>query len=193
MYEARQNKEKISRRIEGGKVKRHIKMNSSNVIKQMMSIIKSGFPDYEYEVERSDYKNGTDTTLGTQQYVNGPNFNGNYYPGGTVDLKYEVNAVPINSFTGKAVEIKGIPNPKIQLPNRSIWDAGHALPKQIGGIGDGNAHVFPQSPPVNQGNNNTNYNINPIVRNYQLWRAYEASFCQSVSTLGHGRWNIHVN
>lgn len=193
MYEARQNKEKVSRRIDGGEAKKNVKITGFSAVTQMMAVIRSGFPDYEYQVNKHDIHRGTETTDKTRDYVNGPNFNGNYYQGGTINLRYEVGRTPINNFTGNAVVITNIPNPSIQIPNRSIWDAGHALPKQIGGMGHLSNHVFPQSPPVNQGNNNANYNIVPGASNFLLWRTYENNFANRVLFSGHGRWQVHIN
>lgn len=186
MYETRQHKEKVSRQIEVGGGARQRMKKCTRTIAQLMSIVRAGFPDYEYTVNSSDYGKGSETDPSTQTHVNGLGYNG-----GTIDLMYETGTSPINHFTGNAVTVSGIPNYAVQIPGRSLWDAGHALPRQIGGIGNDTNHVFPQSPPINQGNRNALFNTG--ISNYQWWRTHETRFAHQVLFSGYGKWRVHVN
>lgn len=184
MYEARQNKEKVNRRIDVGNVKQQ---KNKSIIIQKITQITNKFPNFEYMVNRLDYHNGTDTNNITREYVNKLNYNGGY-----INLTYETGLNPISSFTNSTY-INNIPNPKIPLPNRSLWDAGHALPKQIGGLGHSIFDVFPQNPIVNQGNRNSTHPLDPNGnRNYNLWRMHEDNFTKDVCNFGYGRWKITV-
>lgn len=184
MYTTIQNR-KLSRVIPLHN-KRTLNNGSKSPI-QRYHAIQAGFPDYDYLVDRNDINRGKETNSETRDYVNNMGYNG-----GSIYLKYETSCSPVNIFSVHAKEAS-IPNPRIYIPGRCFWDAGHALAKTLGGDGTSTKHVFPQSPPVNQGNRNHMYQIIPGIRNYQLWRNHEETFKRDVDSKGCGRWYVHVS
>lgn len=160
--------------------------NGSKSPIQRYYAIQAGFPVYDYLVNRTDINTGKETNSYTRNYVNNMGYNG-----GSIYLKYETRHFPFHQFSVYA-QNGIVPNPPIQIPGRLLWDAGHALAKTLGGDGTSANHVFPQCPPVNQGNRNHMHQIIPGIRNYQLWRNHEETFKRDVVSKGYGRWHVHV-
>lgn len=155
---------------------------------QLYTVVKNGFPDYQYIVDRNDLKaSGKEPNETTRDYVNGLGYNG-----GCVDLTYETSSTPIKTFSHSAQRIN-VPNPHVQINGRRLWDAGHALAKTLGGDGTNKNDVFPQSPPINQGNRNSLYQDSSGLKNYKLWREHEEAFKQNVGSDGHGIWSVYVH
>lgn len=132
MYEARQNKEKVSRRIDdtgGSKQRIKIITESKNTIQRKYQS-KEKFSDGElYMVNRENLDTGTETTSKTREYVNcssvkKPNL---IYFDYEFDDSSAENAA--NKIKNNPLSLFWVNNPK---PDKSYssgkyWDAGHKL------------------------------------------------------------------
>lgn len=142
-----------------------------------------------FVVLKSDLNTGTATSKGTREYVNDPS---TFQPE-SILFDYKTN-----SSTAKAKkEVNGnkmayeVENPEADhaYKSGSLWDAGHKLGKQNGGLGNDNAWVFPQNPAFNQGNSR---NMDDVEETNPLWRAYEDDFHEGVKADGGGVWWIKL-
>ena len=188
-------KEYVSRE----KVSRVLPTVRNNVC-QFQLLMNASYPNFKYSLDSKDIKTGSQTSQGTRDYVNGPNFNRDYYKGGSVRLSYNVMSNKTRVIDTKTSV--DVPNPTLteqqmalirSRVNRSThWDAGHSFPMQLGGVGDNNAYVFPQFPPINQGNFNS-IQIEEGFRNRFYWRCHEDYFTSLMKLGGrHGEWSVSV-
>lgn len=142
-----------------------------------------------FTVLKSDLGTGTVTSKGTREYVNA-------LTTGKPDSILFDYATEKN--TAKASqEVKGnknayeVENPEADRSYKSgsLWDAGHKLGRQNGGLGDNNDWVFPQNPAFNQGNSR---NMNDVEETNPLWRKHEDAFNEGVANDGGGVWWIKL-
>ena len=178
MYAARQNKEALRRIIEStGNIERK-RMNTKNTLLQCLryDIHTGGFP-FEYVIDSNELGRGTKTNPVTRNHVNN-----NMIAPNNFNLVYV-------TYTNKADALNDVGHiyrsPILQVQNPVIpgtrWDAGHALARQNGGLGDIVNHVFPQNKIINRGWNGT----------YNNWKFYEQDFHNKVFRDGFGRWHIY--
>lgn len=192
MYEARQNKEKVSRRIDGGMARQKVQIiNKRNNAIQRTYQGKVNVSDGElYMITKDNLYTGTETTPYTRDYVNSLpdqpyeiHFDYNFDKDSAEKAAYKV----INSNNYFWVN-----NPKSDQSYSSgnYWDAGHKLAAINGGYGDKVDEVFPQTPFINQGNSkNMNYEQRD---SYNLWKSHEKAFHDGVKQKGFGSWWIKL-
>jgi hypothetical protein len=114
---------------------------------------------YSSVVSPSDLDKGTETTKATRDYVNAPTM---AYPQ-QVAMEYSARKGKGRGRTGRGVtEFINAP-----LARGQKADAGHIKGRQLGGLGDDPAGVFPQNPQQNRGNYLNGEPTRP------LWRAHE--------------------
>lgn len=178
MKSVKENRPKQSRVIQNrsGDIVKHNKQDIllRQFIQCMRMDIQLGNP-FEYIIDRAELWNGTKTTQNTRNFVNNQAIVPN-----NITLDYAI----YNTFNDALFGINhifatnnNVPNP--QLPGVR-WDAGHALARENGGLGNNVNHVFPQNRIINRGWGGT----------YHLWRAHEDNFNQQVAQHGYGRWRV---
>ncbi|RUL79012.1 DUF4157 domain-containing protein [Dyella choica] len=141
-------------------------------------------------VVKSDLNTGTGTSQGTREYVNAASTN-------------KPDSIRFDYATGKSAKIvsqtvkgnKGafeVENPEADFSYASgkLWDAGHKLGRQNGGLGNDNDWVFPQNPAFNQGNSK---NMSDVEETRPAWRQHEDDFHDGVKTSGYGVWWIKLD
>jgi hypothetical protein len=142
-----------------------------------------------FTVLRSDLGTGTGTSSGTREYVNASS---------TTKPDSILFDYATSKNTAKAShEVKGnvnayeVENPEADRSYRSgrMWDAGHKLGRQNGGLGNENDWVFPQNPAFNQGNSR---NMDDVEETRPYWREHEDAFNAGVASDGGGAWWIKL-
>ncbi|MDO1529057.1 DUF4157 domain-containing protein [Fulvimonas sp. R45] len=142
-----------------------------------------------FTVLKSDLNTGTGTSKGTREYVNSP---GTYKPSSVLfDYGADKSAIKAKykvTINKNAYEVDNS-EADYSYKSGSLWDAGHKLGRQNGGLGDDNDWVFPQNPAFNQGNSR---NMDDVEETYPLWREHENTFHQGVKDHGSGVWWIKL-
>ncbi|NBQ67875.1 MAG: DUF4157 domain-containing protein [Nitrosomonadaceae bacterium] len=142
-----------------------------------------------FTVLKSDLNTGTGTSEGTRNYVNDPKT----YKPDSILFDYQSAKTPkaglqVVKGNKNAFEVE---NPEADYSYKSgkLWDAGHKLGRQNGGLGNNNDWVFPQNPAFNQGNSK---NMDDVEETNPLWRAHEDTFYSGVKSDGAGAWWIKL-
>ena len=142
-----------------------------------------------FTVLKSDLNTGTGTSEGTRNYVNNPKT----YKPDSILFDYQSAQSP----KAGVKEVKGnksafeVENPEADYSYKSgkLWDAGHKLGRQNGGLGNDNDWVFPQNPAFNQGNSK---NMSDVDETRPWWRQHEDDFHEGVKKDGAGAWWIKL-
>lgn len=145
-----------------------------------------------FTVSKSDLGHGTLTNSTTQDYVNEsstPKPTSVYFDYATASGKTAASGLVKQSPLAY-----GIDNPVSDFAYSTgrIWDAGHKLGRQNGGLGDNKDWVFPQTPAFNQGNSRlmNGARKQSTGATYPLWREHENTFHDGVESDGAGCWWI---
>jgi hypothetical protein len=145
-----------------------VQKKSSGVAQRAVNAISLGNP-YTFTITKADLGTGTKTSAGTRNYVNNV--------GTAKPANVDWAAITWNAMFVQQTNNQGTVNNPVPAGN---YDAGHALARQNGGLGNNNAWVFPQNPDVNQGH----------AGRHADWRAHEQQFHNDVNTHGAGVWAV---
>lgn len=176
MKASKEYKPKQSRVIQNQKKDNKQNLLLGQFIQCMRYDIQIGGP-FEYIIDAAELGNGTKTNQNTRNYVNNDN---NVNPPNSITLDYAIYNSLYDALLGVNANFainNNVPNPQLPCVR---WDAGHALARENGGLGDNINHVFPQNRIINRGWYGT----------YNLWRAHEDYFNQQVAQHGYGRWRV---
>lgn len=193
MYEARQNKKKVSRRINSGcgsgmKQRVQIVNDFKKAIQRDYLKKETVYGSELYMIEKQNLNTGTETTTDTREYVNSSSVT----KPDEIRFDYEFDDSSAEEAANKVKRSDDYfwvnnPKPDKSYPSGNYWDAGHKLAKINGGFGDRNDEVFPQAPFINQGNSRL---MNDHEDVYSLWKGHEKKFYDGVEEYGFGSWWI---